>query len=89
MSIHWHAPMPPATTSIDLRIEAVPLPAPWNEALVRPTTVAVRRWGEDSCLPEAGGNRHPIRVVSIPIVRPAAGLLPAWTQSLGPARTGR
>ncbi len=70
MSIHWHAPMPPATTSIDLRIEAVPLPAPWNEALARPTTVGVRRWGEDSCLPEAGGNRRPIRVVSIPIVRP-------------------
>ena len=26
MSIHWHAPAPPLTTSIDLQIEAVPLP---------------------------------------------------------------
>ena len=70
MSIHWRAPLPPATTSIDLRIEAVPLPAPWNEALARPATVAVHRWGEDCGLPAAGGNRHPVRVVSIPIVRP-------------------
>ena len=60
MSIHWHAPSPPVTTSIDLRIEAVPLPAKWNEALARPAPAAVRTISLDHASP---------RVVSIPIVR--------------------
>ncbi len=71
MSMHWHAPTPPTTTGIDLRIEAVPLSAPWNEFLARPATVPVHRWGEDSCLPAAAEQRRPVRVVSIPIQRPA------------------
>jgi SNF2 family DNA or RNA helicase len=33
MSIHWHSPPPPATTSINLRIDALPLPGQWNELL--------------------------------------------------------
>ncbi len=51
MSMHWHAPMSPATTAIDLRIEALPLAAPWNEFLARPAAVAVHRWGQECCLP--------------------------------------
>ena len=71
MSMHWHAPTPPATTSIDLRIEAAPLLAPWNEFLVRPAAVAVHRWGQDACPAEAAEHACPVRVVSIPIQRPA------------------
>ena len=70
MTIHWHAPLPPATTAIDLRIEAVALPAPWNDALARPAGVAIYDWGHDACLP-AAERQHAIRVVSIPIQRPA------------------
>ncbi len=65
MSMHWRAPTPPATTGIDLRIEALPLPAPWNEFLARPASVAVHRWGQDSCQPEAAQHRRSVRVVSI------------------------
>ena len=69
MSIHWHAPSPPATTSIDLRIEAVPLPAAWNEALARPATVAVDRGATiPSCQSSCESRLRPPRVVSIPIV---------------------
>jgi SNF2 family DNA or RNA helicase len=71
MNMHWHAPAPPATTGIDLRIAAVPLAAPWNEFLARPATVAVHRWGQDFCLPGAAEHQHPVRVVSIPIQRSA------------------
>jgi SNF2 family DNA or RNA helicase len=71
MSMHWHAPTPPATTSIDLRIEALPLAAPWNEFLARPGAVAVHRWGQDYCLAGAAESPCPVRVVSIPIQRPA------------------
>jgi SNF2 family DNA or RNA helicase len=68
MSIHWHAPSPPATTSIDLRIEAAPLPSPWNAALSRQAKVSVQAWGKQ-CLPQPGKNAA-ARVISIPIVRP-------------------
>lgn len=43
MSIHWRSPPPPATTSIGLQIDALPLPAPWNELLrvAPPRTVSI------------------------------------------------
>jgi SNF2 family DNA or RNA helicase len=48
MTTHWHAPPRPATTSVDLRIEAAVAPNPWGSL-------------ESSS----------VRVVSIPIARPA------------------
>ena len=68
MSMYWRAPPPPVTTHIDLRVEALPLPIKWNEALARATPVAVCQWGADSCLPEANENAHSARVVSIGVV---------------------
>ncbi len=54
MTTHWHAPPKPATTSIDLRIEAVVSPNPWS--------VDLASKGERF-------DRAP-RVISIPISRP-------------------
>jgi SNF2 family DNA or RNA helicase len=61
MSMHWHAPPPPSTCSIDLRIEVEPLVANWNEVLAQPALPAVHTIALASTAP---------RVVSIPIVRP-------------------
>ncbi len=73
MNMHWHAPMPPAVTKIDLQIEVVSLPSPWNEELLRA-----------QCIPDSADNRikdnlacrQPLslkatapRVVTIPIVQ--------------------
>ena len=49
MSIHWRSPPPPATTSISLQIDALPLPAPWNELLsvgpLRTVSIPIARPG--------------------------------------------
>jgi SNF2 family DNA or RNA helicase len=63
--------MPPTTTGIDLRIEAIALPAPWNEALAQPAGVPLCGWGQDACPAAAAQRQRGIRVVSIPIQRPA------------------
>jgi SNF2 family DNA or RNA helicase len=79
MSIHWRAPSPPATTSIDLRIEAVPLATGWNEATLvtqgSNAVFSVRRDGGTAA--GVGPTRSwqlnldvaSPRVVSIPIVQ--------------------
>lgn len=61
MSMHWHAPSPPPTTRIDLRIDATSQPSAWNEAIFQPITPAVHTITLDCARP---------RVVSIPIGRP-------------------
>jgi SNF2 family DNA or RNA helicase len=61
MSIHWCAPSAPAVTSVDLRIEAAPLPVPWKETLDRPAMAATHTVSLECVSP---------RVVSIPIVPP-------------------
>jgi SNF2 family DNA or RNA helicase len=67
MSIHWHAPSPPDVTSVDLRIEAVPMPCP---------SLSVGRTGglpasePPTCGRPLKFDTVPPRVVSIPIVRP-------------------
>ena len=71
MSMHWHAPMPPTTTGIDLRIEAIALPRlgtrPW------PNRPAYRfaAGAKTPALPRRRSASARIRVVSIPIQRPA------------------
>jgi SNF2 family DNA or RNA helicase len=91
MTIHWRAPPRPATTSIDLRITAAPLPSPWNAALAAACSTTVVA----ECLAAAGTAAQstsgppcrrplnvpchqplsiefaPVRVISVPIVRPA------------------
>jgi len=61
MNVHWRAPAPPATTGVDLQIDAVPLPAGWNDALARPAAVTTHAISLEHAPP---------RVVTIPIVRP-------------------
>jgi SNF2 family DNA or RNA helicase len=77
MSFHWHAPSPPATTRIDLGIDAAPLPAPWNDVLARPAAVGVHTISLEHSVP---------RVVSIPIspctVRVRSFVFPGPTPSL-------
>ena len=74
MSVHWHAPSPPATTRIDLRIEAVPiaLSIDCRESDVgfpkRPAT-AVAGMTVISRQP-LNFAAAPPRVISIPIIRP-------------------
>ncbi len=63
MMIHWHAPSRPSTTSVDLRFETVVLPSPWNKLLGGAALENCATVG----LPEF----PPIRVVSIPMARPA------------------
>jgi SNF2 family DNA or RNA helicase len=70
MSLHWHAPSPPAVAHVDLRIEAVPLACP----------LGVHQ--NDGLLADLGPTCHrplnfdaaPPRLVSIPIVRPTVRL---------------
>jgi SNF2 family DNA or RNA helicase len=63
MSFHWQAPSPPALTSVDLRIEALPLPSPWNEMLQHSVNA-----GPTCHQPLDFAIARP-RVVHIPIVR--------------------
>lgn len=57
MSIHWHQPAPPATTSISLSINVVP-GASWNTALAERPPVAVHAISLKSAM---------LRAISIPI----------------------
>ena len=66
MSIHWHAPSPPATTSIDLRIEAVPLPVSFSVCRHGRLSAGA----EPTCRRPLNFDMVAPRVVSIPIVRP-------------------
>ncbi len=43
MNLHWHAPAPPATAQVDLRIEAAPSSIDWNDILAHPPAVATHR----------------------------------------------
>ena len=60
MSIHWHAPPPPSTISIDPRIGAISLSGDWNKAI-----------GVEGKSARVHFDFSPARVVSVPIVRPA------------------
>ena len=71
MTTHWHAPPKPATTSIDLRIEAVVSPSPlWcrRPACAGDTPARTKR---PTCRRPLDFDFPPARVISIPIARPA------------------
>ena len=54
----FRPPAPPAVSSVDLSLEAVPFVTGWNRALARPAAVEVRRVELAAA---------PLRVVSVPI----------------------
>lgn len=61
MNMHWHAPSPPATTHLDLRIDVTVQPTAWNGAILQTTPPEVHAIALDRVQP---------RVISIPIGRP-------------------
>ena len=86
MTTHWHAPPKPATTSIDLRIEAVVSPGPSPQCIISGVSSGADipvchknrgTLGRQECLPHPGDTSRldfafpPARVISIPIARPA------------------
>ena len=72
MSIHWHAPAPPATTSTDLRIEALPLPSPWNAAFLGLRRLPFKRGANKPACPK--GEKMSLSAHLIPIARPKVQL---------------
>ena len=59
--LHWHAPPPPPTTSIDLRLDAAPLATELSRALAQRPKVEPHRVSLEHSRP---------RVISIPVARP-------------------
>ncbi len=65
MNVHWRAPSPPEATTVDLRIDVVPLPGDWNDA-IRGSSDGVRPMCGQPLNLDIGATR----VISIPIAPP-------------------